>query len=174
MAKRFTDTGLYEKAWFQELPNQYKLFWEYITKKCDNAGIWSINFGMVSYIFNGLDLSEDDILEIFNGRIVKIDDDKFFIPKFIKFQQKGNELSNSNLAHRQIIKLLDDNGLLTPEGAWKGLTGGFEGACRGLRYSIRYSINNIKDKTIKKENNIKERKSGRMVYREEGQTDGKW
>ena len=172
MAKRFTDTGLYEKAWFQELPNQYKLFWEYITKKCDNAGIWSINFGMVSYIFNGLELKEGEVLDIFNGRIVKIDEDKFFIPKFIKLQQKGTELNNSNLAHRQIIKLLDENSLLTPEGAWKGLTRGFEGACKGLRYSIVYiSINKeLKEKKINK----RKEKFGKSVYKEEGRVDGSY
>jgi len=170
MAKRFTDTGLYEKAWFQELPNQYKLFWEYITKKCDNAGFWSINFGMVGYILSGLKFTEGEILKVFNGRIVKIDDDKFFIPKFIKFQQKGSELNYSNLAHRQIIKLLDDNGLLTPEGAWKGLTRGFEGASKGLRYSIVYiSINKEP-----KEKKIYKRKENfeKSVYKEEGQLDG--
>ena len=170
MAKRFTDTGLYEKAWFQELPNQYKLFWEYITKKCDNAGFWSINFGMVVYILSGLKFTEGEILKVFNGRIVKIDDDKFFIPKFIKFQQKGSELNNSNLAHRQIIKLLDDNGLLTPEGAWKGLTRGFEGASKGLRYSIVYiSINKEP-----KEKKIYKRKENfeKSVYKEEGRVDG--
>jgi len=170
MAKRFTDTGLYEKAWFQELPNQYKLFWEYITKKCDNAGFWSINFGMVGYILSGLKFTEGEILKVFNGRIVKIDDDKFFIPKFIKFQQKGSELNNSNLAHRQIIKLLDDNGLLTPEGAWKGLTRGFEGASKGLRYSIVYiSINKEP-----KEKKIYKRKENfeKSVYKEEGRVDG--
>ena len=172
MAKRFTDTGLYEKAWFQELPNQYKLFWEYITKKCDNAGFWSINFGMVGYILNGLKFTEGEILKVFNGRIVKIDEDKFFIPKFIKFQQKSSELNYSNLAHRQIIKLLDDNCLLTPEGAWKGLTRGFEGASKGLRYSIVYiSINKeLKEKKINK----RKESYGKSVYKEEGQLDGSY
>jgi|TARA_R100000093_G_C1923621_1_gene66443 hypothetical protein len=193
MARRFTDTGLYEKAWFQELPNQYKLFWEYITKKCDNAGFWSINFGMVSYIFNGLKFKEDELLSVFGGRIVKIQPDKYFLPKFIRFQQKTYELNFSNLAHRQIIKLLEDNGLLDSEGAWKGLTSplqgaskglqrGLQGASKGLRYSIRYSNNNNNIYTKSKEKKIYKRKekSGdsdsnkKDVYREDNRASGKW
>ena len=40
MAKRFTDTEIWEQDWFIDLPNKYKLLWNYIKDKCDNVGIW--------------------------------------------------------------------------------------------------------------------------------------
>ena len=172
MAKRFTDTSLYDKAWFQELPNQYKLFWEYITKKCDNAGFWDINFGMFSYIFNGLKLEEEDILKMFNGKIVKVDD-KFFIPKFIEFQN-GEILRENNNAHKQIIKLLEKNGLLDDLGAWKGLARGLAGASKPPKYSIVYNI--IRNNKEIKEKKINKRKENfeKQVYYEDDMLDGKY
>ena len=174
MAKRFVDTSLFKRDWFQELPLVYKLFWYYICNECDNAGFWNVNLKMASYILNGVELDGDQILKVFNGKIIKTDDDKWFIPKFIYFQQNGKELNHNNMAHRQIIKLLEREGMLDDEGAWKGPQSPLKGASKGLRYSIVYISINKKEKTTKKENNIKERKSGRMVYREEGHADGKW
>tara|TARA_R100000008_G_C3580349_1_gene168079 strand:- start:1381 stop:1908 length:528 start_codon:yes stop_codon:yes gene_type:complete len=175
MAKRFTDTSLYDKAWFQELPNQYKLFWEYITKKCDNAGFWDINLGMFSYIFNGLKLKEEEIIKVFKGKIVKLND-KFFIPKFIEFQN-GDTLRDNNNAHKQIIKILDKNGLLDDLGAWKGLPRGLAGASKlplgESKYSIVYTSSNNKELKEKKINKRKEM-FGKKVYLEDNIVDGKW
>lgn len=43
MGKRFCDTEIYSQDWFAQLKPDYKLIWDYLTKRCDNAGIWKVN-----------------------------------------------------------------------------------------------------------------------------------
>ena len=114
MSKRYTDTSLYDREWFQELPPKYKCFWEYICKKCDHAGIWDANVRLASFCI-GETLSREDILKIFNGKIIQIEEDKWWIPKFIKFQY-GMALNHDNRVHKSVIKILEKYSLIDEDG----------------------------------------------------------
>ena len=114
MSKRYTDTSLYDREWFQELPIKYKCFWEYICKKCDHAGIWDANVRLASFCI-GENLSREDILKTFNGKIVQIEEDKWWIPKFVKFQY-GMVLNHDNRVHKSVIKILEKYNLIDGEG----------------------------------------------------------
>ena len=107
MAKRFLDTNVFDKEWFQELEPKFKLFWFYIISKCDHAGIWNVNMRMANFVINH-DYTREGVLEAFKDKIVEIEDDKWFIVKFIKFQY-GDDLNPNNRVHKSVIKILEDN-----------------------------------------------------------------
>jgi len=113
MANRFTATEKWVDPWFCGLNEKDKLFWIYLVDNCDHAGFWQVNWPLVQfhikdYVFND---------EVFNGRVVKVKVDKWFIPKFIEFQYKTG-LNPENRAHLSVINLLKK------EGAYKGLVRG--------------------------------------------------
>tara|TARA_R100001530_G_scaffold23470_1_gene19157 strand:- start:34 stop:777 length:744 start_codon:yes stop_codon:yes gene_type:complete len=156
LAKRFTDTGLYDKEWFQELELKNKVFWEYITKKCDHAGIWEVNIRMANYII-GANFKKDELLEVFKNRIIVVDNDKWFIPKFLIFQY-GTELNDKNRVHNSVISRLNKVLARGLDGATKDLSEfskdlprGIEALAKGLRTNINTNTKlNIKTKTKEK------------------------
>ena len=84
MAKRFTDTDKWKDEWYLELSKDNKLVWSYLCDNCTNAGRWKKSFKHLNFCCD-TSLSEKDIKEIFNSRIVDCEA-YFFIPKFLKFQ----------------------------------------------------------------------------------------
>lgn len=113
MAKRFTDTNKYRKAFFRSLPGAYKLFWDYLYHDCDHAGIWNVDIE-VAQIFIGKDMpiNKTEALRLFNNekmRIVELDRNKWFIPGFIEFQY--GELKDAVKAHKSVLTLLKKEGI---------------------------------------------------------------
>jgi len=114
MSKRFTDTELYDREWFQLLPCKHKCFWEYICRKCNHAGIWNVNLRLAGFAI-GESLDREDVINTFNGRIIEIEDDKWWIPKFVKFQY-GSVLNHGNRVHKSVIAILEKYDLINKEG----------------------------------------------------------
>ena len=106
MSKRFTDSEKFRDIWYRKLSPTHKCFWEYLLSECDNAGIIEIDFESASFHI-GAEVTEND-LNIFAGRVIKLKDGKYFIPKFIEFQQ--GELNPLNNAHKPIIERLKGYG----------------------------------------------------------------
>lgn len=106
MSKRFTDSEKFRDIWYRKLSPTHKCFWEYLLSECDNAGIIEIDFESASFHI-GAEVTEND-LNIFSGRVIKLKDGKYFIPKFIEFQQ--GELNPLNNAHKPIIERLKGYG----------------------------------------------------------------
>lgn len=96
--------------WFCGLPKDDKLFWIYLLDNCDHAGIWQVNWPLVRFYMGEYTFKKD----VFNGRIIELSTEKWFIPKFIAFQY--GELNEENRAHLSVINILKK------EGAMKGLT----------------------------------------------------
>ena len=103
MGKRFTATEKWDKLWFQKLPPRLKCFWWYLMDRCDQAGVWEINYPMASFMV-GEEITENDVAE-FGERLELLGDDKLWIKGFIEFQQ--GTLSHNCNAHKPIIKLLE-------------------------------------------------------------------
>ena len=82
MAKRFTDTDIWDKEWFMALEPKHKCLIRFIFDKCDVAGIWSPNWTLAS-TYIGAKVTEDD-LRLFGDRIKNIAAGKFFIEDFIQ------------------------------------------------------------------------------------------
>jgi len=98
MAKRFTDTEKWKKKFIRGLNAPYKLLWFYILDDCDHAGIWHTDFETLAEVE-------------FKNQIVSFDDnEKWFIPSFIRFQY--GELNENNRAHNSVIQILKRYDLL--------------------------------------------------------------
>ena len=106
MSKRYTDTTLYEREWFQELEIHYKSFWEYITKKCDHAGIWRVNIKMASYCI-GHSFDRQETLENFNERIIELGRDTWLVEGYMRFHY-GVEGNNSRVYDSAIKELINN------------------------------------------------------------------
>ncbi|QDP68097.1 MAG: hypothetical protein Unbinned5081contig1003_29 [Prokaryotic dsDNA virus sp.] len=110
MGKRFTDTEKYSKAWFRKLPPRMKCFWDFVTLKCDTAGIWELDMDSATFHI-GEEVTLEDIESFFGSRIEFVDTNKIWIVDFVKFQY--GELKENYNPHRSAIKRLDDLGLLS-------------------------------------------------------------
>ena len=109
MAKRFIDTDMWSKKWIRLLDPKLKLCWVYLLSRCNHAGIYEVDLELASFQL-GLELDEKEILNSFNGNIKPIDNDKWFIPKFIEFQY--GPLNEKVNAHRSVINILKKYKLL--------------------------------------------------------------
>lgn len=106
MAKRFTDTEIWDKAWFMELDPYLKCFVKYVRDKCDVAGIWNPNYTLATLLI-GTKVNEDDLLNIDNGKqFEKLPDGKIYCVDFVEFQY-GNSLSTTSPIHKKVLDLLD-------------------------------------------------------------------
>ena len=115
MAKRHTDTTLYDQQWFQTLHPTLKCFWLYICSKCDHAGIWDVNIPLARFTIDPNDETKikfDNLLDIFNGRILDLGNDKWYLKKYVYFHH-GEVLHPNNNFHLSIIKSLEKYGLAT-------------------------------------------------------------
>ncbi|MBI5150146.1 MAG: hypothetical protein HZA28_05165 [Candidatus Omnitrophica bacterium] len=124
MTNRFTATEKWNDPWFCGLPPPYKLFWVYLCDTCNHAGIWNVNWPLVKFHCG----QESFDLKIFTDRVVVISTEKWFIKKFVLFQQKIlslDELNPENNAHRAIINILQKEGIL------RGLPAPDKGLSRG-------------------------------------------
>lgn len=112
MAKRFTGTDIWQQDWFLDMPNEYKLFWNYILAECDHIGFFKVNIRtFCSLIDHKIDLEK--ALVFFNTekiriRVVKVN--LWFIEDFISFQY-GHSLNAKNRVHDSILRGLEINGI---------------------------------------------------------------
>ena len=107
MKKRFTDADKWDDVWFGDLPSKYKLFWLYLLDKIDHAGFWKVNFRVAQFMI-GEDFQQSEVKRVFSARIICINDDTWFIPKFLTFQYP-NGLSFKVKAQYSAINLLKKN-----------------------------------------------------------------
>ena len=110
MAKRFTDTEIWNKEWFQDLTLKEKLLVKYIFDNCDSAGVWEIGFKLASFLI-GETVSIDDLININKKKLQFeiLSDNRILVIDFIKFQY--GKLSTSCKPHLSIIKKLENYGL---------------------------------------------------------------
>lgn len=119
MAKRFTDTDKWKKPKFSKLSMKMKLVWMYLLDNCDHAGIWDLNLDLLSFQI-GEKVTDNDLVEAFSNKLIRISETKYFLPDFIEFQY--GTLNHANRAHESVINRLKK------EGAYKLLPRSFQGA----------------------------------------------
>lgn len=107
MAKRFTDTGIWDKEWFMRLPLKHKCLFRFLTEKCDAAGVWEPNWVLAS-LYIGEPLNESDLLPL-NDQIERLDNGKIWLSGFIDFQY--GKLSDKSPAHKPVFKSIEKNNL---------------------------------------------------------------
>jgi len=111
MAKRFIDTEIWNNTWFMDLLPIEKIMFFYIVTKCDYVGVWNPNFRLASFVINSeWDLNWNELLKKTKGNIEVLENGKWFLPDFCKFQY--GELSEQSRPHQTYIKKLKEYGLL--------------------------------------------------------------
>ena len=119
MAKRFTATEKWSDPWFCDLSLIDRLFWIYLLDTCNHAGVWIKNDMLIKVYFPDYEFSPKK----FDGRLVKLSEEKWYIPKFVAFQY--GKLNPLNRAHSSVLTLLEKEGLEAPS---KPLVRGLMGA----------------------------------------------
>lgn len=105
MAKRFTDTEIWDKEWFMSLSPKMKCFVKYVRDKCDISGIWHPNY-MLASVYIGEKVSESELLKIDNGRqFSRLPDGKIYCNDFVSFQY-GGTLNPNSPVHKKVIDIL--------------------------------------------------------------------
>lgn len=116
MAKRFTDTELYDREAFLVLPPRLKVAWEILNKRCNHFGVWQISMTKLSFEV-GETVTLDELKQHFKVQVFS--DDQLYIEGFVAFQYGDDEgrLSPNNRFHRSVAEKLRAYGL--PEPMWK-------------------------------------------------------
>lgn len=121
MKKRFIDCDKFDDPWFRKLSPDHKVLWDFITCKCDNSGVWKIDFELARFMTGCFELSEENALRAFNDgkeRVVCFKPRYWFIVGFVDFQFGGYD-GNNNF-HKQIRGLLEKHGLSEFQGQTRG------------------------------------------------------
>ena len=118
MTKRFLDTELWPKEWFQNLSLKEKVLLKYVFENCDCAGFLELNLRMISFII-GDTITIDDFKSINSKKeqFEFINDNLIFVKDFILFQNNIsslNDLNPNNNAHKGILKILNKYNYLAP------------------------------------------------------------
>ena len=83
---------------------KYKLFWFYLKDRCNNAGIWNVNFKLASLQI-GRRVIKEDALKYLGKKIHEYENgSKWWIPSFVSFQY--GELKENVNAHKSVIGIL--------------------------------------------------------------------
>lgn len=104
--KRFTETEKWRDPWFLSLPLGSKVLFLYLVDRCDNAGFCEENPRLACFETG---LSESEYDESLKGlaRGIKGASGWLWIRRFLR-HQKNEGLKESNPAHRQIIRLIEE------------------------------------------------------------------
>ena len=165
MAKRYVDTEMWKKKWFRKLSPKMKNAWLYLITMCNHAGLYEVDIDLMS-VFIGEKITEDEVFRSGLATQVEIlDDDKWYLPKFIKFQynvSSPNELNPNNRVHKSVIEILNTHGLL--DEARKPHTRPLNSEIRGLQGSSTEK-EGAKDKDKDKDYNNSSNKIKRKVFK---------
>lgn len=113
MSKRFIDTGIFDDDWFMDLAKDAKLLWIYFITKCDHAGIIKVNEKLCKLQTDIKDINT--VIKQLGNRLVRVNEQLYFIPKFIEFQYPG--FPNSKVRQQNsALEILKKHGLYTNDG----------------------------------------------------------
>ena len=114
MAKRYTETTIWDEDWFLNLPIEYAMFWVYVKDKCDFAGIWKPNIrGFENSFTNNSKIELNKALELFNAekeRICVLPSGRWLLVDFFVFQY-GNTMNGNNRVHLSIYNIYKKEGV---------------------------------------------------------------
>lgn len=102
------DTEIWDQDWFIDLPNKYKLLFNFIKDKCDDCGVWRPNKSLIQKIIGEPVVLEDFLTFVNNGdkeRILVLQNGRWFLKEFFIFQY-GNKFNPQSPVHRGFLKRL--------------------------------------------------------------------
>ena len=107
MAKRFTETKIWDDPWYQELPLTWKIVWKYLCDKADEAGIWKTNFKLGDFQI-GQKIKWEEANKYLNKGKIRIDfnKDAWVIKDFIVFQYGDKIFTSEHGFHKKIRRMI--------------------------------------------------------------------
>lgn len=114
MAKRLTCSDKWQDPWFRKLTPELKCVWLFLLDKCDNAGVWKKDIDLMEFVIS-CSLDENNILDNINNgkkRIALLDNEKWLVVDFIRFQWKNNTKMLPNINKLCIEHGIDIDSLL--------------------------------------------------------------
>jgi uncharacterized phage protein (TIGR02220 family) len=108
MAKRFTESKIWDDIWFQELPAEWKLLWKYICDKCDEAGVWKVNYSLAEFQLKTAIKWDEAERYLNNGKQrIRVFNGFWIIKDFVVFQYGEKVFTSVNPFHQKIRDMLD-------------------------------------------------------------------
>ena len=104
--KRFTETCKWDDPWFRGLTGVQKLVFLYVIDRCNNAGFWEIDEDSMAFHTK---LKPELISGAWQGLgrgLIRVDG-WVWVRRFLR-HQKNETLNIENNAHKQILKLLEE------------------------------------------------------------------
>lgn len=169
MAKRFTDTEKWKRPWYRKLPPAFRELWNYILDSCDHAGVWVEDIELAGLIL-GYKLDLNEFEHHLGPKIIRVDDDKFFIPSFVEFQY--GTLDPECKTHKSVIQILERYGIDT---VTLQLAKGIENVPKGIDTlkDKDKDKDQDKEKDQEKEKDKKTKFDFDAIYQEYPRKDGK-
>ena len=106
-----TETDKWKDPWFSQLDNNWKVIWFYLLDDCTHYGIWQINIPLLNFHCK-TNITLEELLNNFDGRLLQITDDKIFIQKFIIYQYGVDFKSSKQKAVLSAKKSLEQLGFI--------------------------------------------------------------
>jgi hypothetical protein len=144
MFKRFHDAEKWDRPWYRKLSPVHKCFFDYITSKCDNVGVWIPDFETAEYFIGGA-IDVEGFLVSVNGNIHILDNGKWWIVDFCRFQYPELVESSMSTPIKSYISLLKKHNL-------------WEAYCKGTSTLQDKDKDKDKDKEQDKDSTPKETK----------------
>lgn len=107
--KRFTETEKWRDPWFQKLDRESRTLWLWLCDRVDNAGVVDICWPICNAETGG-SYSEASMAGL-GEKVEKLENGKWWIPKFVLFQFGELSDSQENRVHQSIWKLLNKHSL---------------------------------------------------------------
>src|SRR3990167_8020352 len=107
MAKRFSETKIWEDEWYQSLPIKWKIVWKYLCDKCDEAGIWKPNFKLADFQINEK-IKWAEAGQWLNNRKIRvvITEKAWVLKDFVPFQYGEAVYTSQHGFHKKIRSML--------------------------------------------------------------------
>lgn len=106
MAKRFTDTEIWNDPWYREMKTEGKIFWSFLKDRCDAAGFWKKDYKLASFQC-GIEISDELLRQLNEGKErVKDHGEHLEIVQFVEFQY--GVLKDEVKPHRPILRLMEN------------------------------------------------------------------
>ena len=88
---------------------EFKIAWEYVWARCDNAGVWSPNFKLADFQI-GKKIKWEEFPQATGDRIIVLPSGKWQVKGFVELQC-GTNLSPESRPHQAVISLLKHHGI---------------------------------------------------------------
>jgi len=110
MPKRFTDTDIWKKKWYRQLPPAEKIGFKYIMENCDNVGVWDGDTDVADFLI-GDKVDWGSLPDKTNGNIELLKCGKWWLVDFVRFQHSDLFSGSQSNACKSYVRLLQKHGL---------------------------------------------------------------